>query len=323
LRAEDASVAEEEVITSHVYKVGKNLGIEVFGSSLAANSYEFKVKPYFYWSISGALVVDYMIDLSAGSFWQQNYSLQDPGFIMPNRLDSLKAKNEIDKITDLDEYIKTPSILLDPAIPVNGDTVKVSTIVHNLSISPTSEKVELSFYLGDPDHGGTLISDVDGNTLFSTLTTIEDQNYAIVEFEWVADFKRDDRIYAMIDPGEKLAENKLDNNKGWAPVQRFGSCGDTETSGPIPFQAITMEDRFTLYPNPASNHINLTYAGPDISEVVVTITDLSGKRYISQELNYMELDYRSTIDVGMLPRGVYIVGLSTNNYRQHTKLLID
>ena len=323
LRGEDSSVAEEEVITSHVYKVGKNLGIEVFGSSLAANSYEFKVKPYFYWSISGALVVDYMIDLSAGSFWQQNYSLQDPGFILPNRLDSLKAKNEIDKITDLDEYIKTPSILLDPAIPVNGETVKVSTIVHNLSLSTTSDVVELSFYLGDPDHGGTLISDVDGNTLFSTLTTIEDQAYAIVEFEWVADFKRDDRIYAMIDPGEKLAENKLDNNKGWAPVQRFGSCGDTETSGPIPFQAITMEDRFTLYPNPASNQINLTYAGPDISEVVVTITDLSGKRYISQELNYMELDYRSTIDVGMLPRGVYIVGFSTNNYRQHTKLLID
>ena len=131
----------------------------------------------------------------------------------------LKAKNEIDKITDLDEYIKTPSILLDPSIPVKGDTVTVTTIVHNLSISPTSDVVEFSFYLGDPDHGGSLITDVNENTLFSTKSTIADQSYALVEFEWVADFKRDDRIYAVIDPGEKLAENKLDNNKAWAPVQ--------------------------------------------------------------------------------------------------------
>ncbi len=322
-RVQDGSVAEEEVITSHVFKVGKNLGIEVFGSSLAANSYEFKVKPYYYWSRNGALVVDYMIDLSEGSFWQQNYSLQDPGFILPNRLDSLKAKNDIDKITDLDEYIKTPSIIINPAIPVNGDTVKVTTIVHNLSISHTSDAVELSFYLGDPDKGGRLISDVDGNTLFSTQTTIEDQHYASVEFEWVADFDRDDRMYAMIDPNKKLAENKLDNNKAWAPVQRFGSCGETETAVPIPFLAMTMEDRFTLYPNPARDHINLSYAGPDISEVVVTITDLSGKRYLSEELRYLEMDYKSTLDVGALPLGVYIVSFSTNSYRQHTKLLID
>jgi len=322
-RVEDGSVYEEEVITSHVYKAGKNLGIEVFGSSLAANSYEFRVQPYFYWSRSGALVVDYMIDLSEGSFWQENYSLQDPGFLLPNRLDSLKVKNEIDKITDLDEYLKTPSIFLDPAIPVNGDTVTVTAIVHNLSISPTSDKVELSFYLGDPDKGGSLISDMDGNTLFSTETTIEDQNYALVEFQWVADFKRDDRLYAMIDPNEKLVENKLDNNKAWAPVQRFGTCGETETSVPIPIQALTMEERFTLYPNPANDHINLSYAGPDISEVVVTITDLSGKTYLVEELSFKQMDYRSTLDVGELPQGVYIVGFSTNNYQQHTRLLID
>ncbi len=322
-RVEDESVAEEEIITSHIYKVGENLGIEIFGSSLAANSYEFKVKPYYYWSRNGALVVDYMIDLSAGSFWQENYSLQDPGFIFPNRLDSLKAKNEIDKITDLDEYIKTPSILFDPAIPVNGDTVKVTTIVHNLSLSSTSEPVELSFYLGDPDKGGTLISDVEGNALFSTPAIIEDQNFAIVEFEWVADFKRYDRMYALIDPDQKLTENKLDNNKGWSPVQRFGACGDNETSAPVPFQAITMEERFTIYPNPASSQISLEYAGPDISDVVVSITDMNGKNYLNSSLSFMEMNYTSTIDISMLPRGVYIIGLSTRNYRQHTKLLVD
>jgi len=322
-RVEDESVAEEEVITSHVYKVGKNLGIEVFGSSLAANSYEFKVKPYYYWSVNGALVVDYMIDLSQGSFWQENYSMQDPGFLLPNRLDSLKAKNEIDKITDLDEYLLTPSIMLDPAIPLNGDTVTVTAIVHNLSLSSTTQDVELSFYLGDPDRGGSLISDLEGNTIFSTGSPIEDQNYSMLSFQWVADFERNDRMYALIDPDDKLVENKTDNNKAWAPVQRFGACGESPTSVKTPLQAISFEDRFRIYPNPASSLINLDYSGPDISEVLLTVTDLSGKIYMNLVLNFVNMDYLSAIDVSSLPEGVYILGLSTANYQQYTKLLIN
>jgi Secretion system C-terminal sorting domain len=323
LRRQDESVAEEELIISHVHRAGKNLGIEVYGSSLAANSYEYKVKPYYYWSRNGALVVDYMIDLSAGSFWQDNYSLQDPGFILPNRLDSLKAKNEIDKITDLDEYIKTPSILFEPTIPVNGDTVRVTTIVHNLSISSTSDPVELSFFLGDPEKGGSRISDVEGNFLFATPSTIEDQNFAIVEFDWLADFTRGDRLYAVIDPYQKLVENKLDNNKAWAPVQRFAACGQGPLSDQVPLQAITMEERFTFYPNPARDHINLSYAGPDISGVVVTITDMSGKIYLNETRSYLHMDYRSTLAIDGLPKGVYILSFSTRNYIQHNKLLIE
>jgi hypothetical protein len=323
LRAQDKSVAKEELITSHVYKVGKNLGIEVFGSSLAANSYEYKVKPYYYWSKSGALVVDYMIDLSQGSFWQENYSIQDPGFILPNRLDSLKAKNEIDKITDLDEYLKTPSILFEPAIPVNGDTVVVTTIVHNLSLSPTSDPVEVSFYLGDPDRGGTLISDVEGGTVFTTEDVIEDQDYAIFDFKWKAEFERFDRMYAVIDPGGKLSENRLDNNKAWAPVQRFGDCGDPVSSQQIPFQAITLEDRFSIYPNPALGFVNLEYTGPDVSGVVVTITDLSGKNHLIDAIGFHELEYSPTLDISMLESGLYIIGISTDNYRQYTRLLIE
>lgn len=324
-RLEDGSVLEEEIITSHVFTVGENLGIEVFGSSLAANSYEYKVKPYYYWATNGALVVDYMIDLSAGSFWRDNYSMQDPGFLLPNRLDSLKAKNEIDKIRDLDEYLLTSSIMLNPAIPVNGDTVTVTAIVHNLSLSTTSQAVDLAFYLGDPDEGGVMISDIHGNSSFSIEDAIEDQNFAVLEFEWVADFERNDRMYALIDPSEKLTENKKDNNKAWTPVQRFSACGEDgpKTSVQTPFQSISFEDRFRVYPNPANSQVNLDYSGPDISEVMVTITDLSGKIYMNKVLNFVKMDYLSNIDVSFLPNGIYLIGLSTDNYQQHTKLVVD
>jgi hypothetical protein len=323
LGVEDESVAEQETVTSHSYTVGKNLGIEVHGSQLAANSYEYSVRPYYYWSKNGALVVDYMIDLSEGSFWQENYSQQDPGFILPNRLDSLKVKNAIDRITDLDEYTKTPSIFFDPAIPVNGDTATVTAIIHNLSLSPTDSPVEVSFYLGDPGNGGTLISDVDGNTLFSTDEIIEEQNYAMLSFRWVAVFERFDRMYGVIDPGGKLSENKSDNNKAWAPVQRFAACGETTSSERIPVRDITFTERFNIYPNPAGSTVHLDYSGPPFTQATVSVVDLSGRLWQQETLRYSEGISRYTLETGYLETGMYILLISTEHYSQRTRILVE
>ncbi len=319
---EDESVAEEEVIRSHTIRAGQNLGIEVTGSQLAGNSYEYKVKPYYYWSKNGSMVVDYMVDLSAGSFWEENYSVQDPGFLLPNRLDSLKVKNEIDRITDLEEYLKTPSIMLDPAIPVNGDTVTVTTVIHNLSLNPTDQPVEVSFYLGDPDRGGSLISDVEGNTVFPTGEAIGDQNYAMLRFQWVAGFERNDRMYALIDPAGKMTENREDNNKAWAPVQRFAACGEVTGTGPLPTIESPMEERFTPYPNPASSNLYLDYRGPFFRNASLKVIDLSGRVRKQQELRYLGKSGHYTINTGSLEPGIYLLDITTGHYRQRSRLII-
>jgi hypothetical protein len=320
---QDESVAEETTIRSHTIKVGQNLGIEVFGSQLAGNSYEYKVRPYYYWSKHGALVVDYMVDLSGGSFWQDNYGQQDPGFVFPNRLDSLKAKNEIDRITDLDLYTMTPSIMMDPAIPVNGDSVTVTTIVHNLSLSPTSEPVEVSFYLGDPDRGGSLISDISGNTVFTTGQVIGDQHYAIVSFKWLADFERFDRMYAVVDPHHKLEEGKEDNNKAWAPVQRYAACGETIGTSLSPALPVTFEDRFGIYPNPGKDLINLDYNGPYFQNASVVIYDLSGKVWQQELINFVSESNQYNLRTQDLEPGMYILSITTDHYFQRTKLMIE
>ncbi len=321
---EDASVASETSIRSHTIKVGQNLGIEVFGSQLAGNSYEYKVRPYYYWSRNGSMVVDYMVDLSVGSFWQENFSVQDPGFLLPNRLDSLKVKNEIDRITDLDQYYMTPSIVFDPAIPVNGDTVTVTTVVHNLSLSPTEAPAEVSFYLGDPDQGGTLISDVDGNVVFSTEEIIEDQNYSMFSFRWIADFERFDRMYAVIDPQDKLSEGREDNNKAWAPVQRYAACGEEIGTEVQPFQTLTnFEERFSVYPNPAGSTVYLDYSGPYFSRMRVTIYDLAGRARQEELMTFRNGESHYAIDTRTLEPGVYILSLATENYRQQTRLVVE
>ena len=318
---EDKSVAKEETITSHVYRVGENLGIEVAGGSLAANSYEYKVKPYYYWSKSGALVVDYMIDLN-GEFWKENYITQDPGFLLPNRLDSLKVKNDIDKITNLEEYFMTPSILLNPAIPLKGDTVEVTAIVHNLSLSTTSDKVELSFYIGDPDNGGKLITDMKGKTLFITEEAIKDQDFAILKVKWIADFNSGDKIYGLIDPSGKLSENKEDNNKAWTPVQRFFDCNNPVSNEQIPYTSIDFQERFNLYPNPALDYINISYSGPDFNDLHVSVTDLNGRLHISEVFNYNISENSYNLDCSSLNTGMYLVTLTTQNYRQQSKVVV-
>jgi len=323
LGVEDKSVAKEQSIKTHTIKVGSNLGIEVFGSHLAGNSYEYKVRPYYYWSKNGALVVDYMVDLTAGSYWQENYGEQDPGFLFPNRLDSLKVKNEIDKITDLDQYTMTPSIVFNPAIPVNGDTVTVTTAIHNLSLSPTDAPVEVSFYLGDPDEGGELISDVNGNVIFTTGDIIEDQNYSLISFQWIAEFERFDRMYAVIDPMDKLGEGNESNNVGWSPVQRYWACGEEQGTSVQPFQSVnSFEERFDLYPNPAGDLVHLNYSGPYFSSARVTVYDVAGKAWRVEELSYRGGNSRYTIDTRELEPGMYIISVATDHYRQQTRLVI-
>ena len=106
-------------------------------------------------------------------------------------------------------------------------------------------------------------------------------------------------------------------------MQRFGACGDPVSAQQIPLQAITLEDRFSILPNPATGFVNLEYTGPDITGVVVTITDLGGKIHLISSIGFHELDYGSTLDISMLESGLYIIGLSTGNYQQYTKLLIE
>jgi hypothetical protein len=264
-----------------------------------------------------------MVDLTAGSYWQENYGEQDPGFLFPNRLDSLKVKNEIDKITDLDQYTMTPSIVFNPAIPVNGDTVTVTTAIHNLSLSPTDAPVEVSFYLGDPDEGGELISDVNGNVIFTTGDIIEDQNYSLISFQWIAEFERFDRMYAVIDPMDKLGEGNESNNVGWSPVQRYWACGEEQGTSVQPFQSVnSFEERFDLYPNPAGDLVHLNYSGPYFSSARVTVYDVAGKAWRVEELSYRGGNSRYTIDTRELEPGMYIISVVTDHYRQQTRLVI-
>jgi hypothetical protein len=164
---------------------------------------------------------------------------------------------------------------------------------------------------------------VEGRTVFTTDDIIEDQHYSIFSFRWVADFERFDRMYALIDPAGKIDENKEDNNKAWAPVQRFGPCGEVLGTDPGSSLFETFAERFTIYPNPAGTLVNLDYSGPYFTHADIAVVDMAGRTWLRESMGYSSGNSQYTLDTGDLEPGMYILVISTDQYRQQTKLMVE
>lgn len=67
-----------------------------------------------------------------------------------------------------------------------------------------------------------------------------------------------------------------------------------------------------IYPNPASSLLNVESG----SQITITVYDLSGHIVLSPVV----ADEKAAIDVNMLPRGLYIVGIIDNTSGQGSKL---
>ena len=195
---------------------------------------QYEVTPYAYWAKNGALVIDYAVAPIVNqpghdpTWWQIHYSNPDPAFFLPWRLD-----NEKYGATDPEESrYRTKEIAFIPGYPAPGDTVLISARVHNFSLVPTPNPVAVSFYLGNPDNGGVLLTDKNsGDSIFIARDTsgapipIGAQREAIAEMVWqvpyVGSISGCQRIWALIDPLDSISPEVHDNddwptnNKGW------------------------------------------------------------------------------------------------------------
>ena len=318
---EDGSIAEEETIETHKYEISEGMSLLMEGKGTEANVYEYAFIPYYYWSRSGALVIDYIVDLSDGSFWSDNYSEENPGFLFMNRLDSLKVKSELDLITDMDEYTKTTSIFTLPVDPTSGETIHVGALIHNLSLNNTSDSVGVKFYLGNPNDGGVELADTSGKTMFYTKGIINSQDFKAVNMVWESDFDTDDRIYCVIDPENAIDENNENDNMGWAPINRLAGYNPGGNTGTEPgYQYGDLTERVRIYPNPASRLINLKYNGPDFNNGTVSIYNINGQKVQSFFIPDNSGHYK--IDVRDLPKGMYFLLFETEKYTQQSKFAI-
>jgi len=94
----------------------------------------------------------------------------------------------------------------------------------------------------------------------------------------------------------------------------------TTKIGGVPGNSATS---FTIYPNPASNTISLSWDGANQGVSNVTITDVAGREVYSFQVNVASTQGASIQTLPVLADGMYIVRISQNGTVYNSKLTVQ
>ncbi len=84
-----------------------------------------------------------------------------------------------------------------------------------------------------------------------------------------------------------------------------------------------MLDVLSIYPNPATNNVTLTFNAQTSESVLVTVLDLSGKVVLNSNLGNPSGLSQATLDITHLPSGVYVVSVKAGNKVTNQKLVVN
>ncbi len=175
--------------------------------------YDYAVWPYLYWAEDGYLMLDYTTS-TEGTFWAK-YDKPDPAFILP------WADGQCNTADEPQTEAFTRDILIDPPMVSAGDPVTLTATVRNFSLKSNTKAFNVTFYLGDPDAGGTQIGDPQTIAAYG----LGPRDVKTVTVDWTATGSGEQRIYAVIDRTKQLAEVHdesdpiINNNKGYGLVR--------------------------------------------------------------------------------------------------------
>lgn len=285
----------------------------------------YTLTPYVYWGVNGAIVLGYSVDPSMPggplkTFWSENYSLKpDLSLILPWRLDSAKGL-QATFTTDQPRLCK--SIVINKDNFITGDTARITAWIQNYSFKDFNGTAEFQFYLGPPDAGGTLLTDINGKSTISVTGLFPGRGRVPVQFRWripagLASFPR---IYVVIDPNNAIDEGHEDNNIGFNYINSAGVVGSVfkVAQKNTPFKA-------QLSPNPANNSgSEVKLSLPTEGFLNIELRDLSGKvihkLYDSDQKSWSG-NFVLPVKTNDLVNGIYLVTITFNGKTQTLKLV--
>jgi len=80
---------------------------------------------------------------------------------------------------------------------------------------------------------------------------------------------------------------------------------------------------FWVYPNPASNELNLVIANQNNATVNYMITDITGKTILENKLKITDFLFKTTVSITDLKPGCYFITLKGNTLNETKKILIQ
>lgn len=91
----------------------------------------------------------------------------------------------------------------------------------------------------------------------------------------------------------------------------------------VGIKEIKSQMEFSMFPNPASDLLNLNYTLWSEAQVGISIMDMSGKIIYSEKTRRSPAgDYKQTLDIGQFKEGNYILVLRVNNQTINNKFII-
>jgi hypothetical protein len=322
---------DNKKMTTHKTSVKSLINLKVHLSSLnmAVGEVEYTVTPYAYWGKNDALIVDYAVEpLTADpgfppTWWDDHYGNQpDPAFALPWRLDPEKGYT----LGDPDKRFQTKDITFIPKKPEAGDTLTITARVRNFSFEPTSSPVSVSYYLNDPDSGGTPIVGVNGTNSIIINSVINPQERSVVDFKLVLPngLPSYPRIYAVIDQGNAITEIHENNNKGFNVLGASSIVGVDDEHYYLPVKYML----FQSYPNPFNPVTTIRYAIPqdvrrDRQAVTLIVYDILGRKVetlVDEEKPAGAYEVKWNAEG--LSSGVYLYQLKAGGFSQTKKMIL-
>jgi hypothetical protein len=298
--SQDVSGSYDWTTTStHTSTIGQSIevGFEVGLLPLVSENAAYAFKPYIFWGEGDEVVLDYEVNADA-SFYDQHYSVQDPAWNMPWRLDEERGYT-VDVLT---KSRQSKSLWFDKKFPTPGDTITVHARVFNYSLAPTESPVEVQFFFGNPYNGGQPVVSITGDATVSTDGNIQPQQFKEVEFTIALpeDFSYDGRLYARIDPDSVMTEVHEENNLSWRWLGPYFTISedDYETVG---LEEVISVRRGALlcYPNPANDALNVVVKNNEIWSYC--LYNMSGELLINGLLR----GEQNRLELSDLPSGMY------------------
>ncbi|HXH17950.1 MAG TPA: T9SS type A sorting domain-containing protein [Chitinophagales bacterium] len=276
----------------------------------------YTMTPYVYWAKNGALSLGYSVDPSlpgggTNNFWS-NYYVDKPDLtmIMPWKYDPEKGYS---LGTTPDKRRLCKSLSFNKTSFITGDTVLITAYIHNYSFKTYTGDVEFQFYAGDPDNGGMLMADINGQTTISVNGTFPARGRTPIQFHWLvpAGVNPGPRIYLVIDPNNLISEVHEDNNTG------FSTLGAGVVTGIEDEKQHSAQVEARVYPNPAADGwAQVELRLPESGKLQSDLLDLQGR--VVKELynsNLRQGNYILPVSLSDVAHGFYFVTISFNESR--------
>ena len=194
--------------------------------------------------------------------------------------------------------------------------VSYSAVVEN--IDNGSQNFRHIYIVKSTDGGVTWSSSVDvtPHTLFDgTYESVFGSMSPIVDDKIRIVYQKD------FEPGTTLGQDEdfVDNNEiVYLEIDTVGLFA----TNPLSITDINNTDYFSVYPNPANNHTNITISSDKTEKVTLTIVDLLGKEIAKREKVISSGVNTETINLSGCQNGVYFLNLKIGNEVTTKKLII-